>query len=237
MALIVLFPGGGCAGCGDVVRRELQDDIVAALESGKWASVEASFNNLDIAQHSALLIGDARGTQWETTRGWVSLDKEYAIASESKMIAALTVWRVMRHTSLTLDSSPGDYFDSWATSKPAVTLEHLLSFTTGFRGSDEDSCAAPGGRGSWEECVDELAGLPREAVAGESFKYGSKHLVVACAMAQKALSRPLTTAAWKQTVAEELFEPAGLGVSADYVSVCGEPRILAGLCFSLDLHV
>ena len=207
------------AGPGDLIRRELQNGIVSALSSGKWSQVDKDFASLDVAENSALLIGDSRGKQWESERGWVTLDESYAIASESKMIASLTVWRVMRHTSLTLDSTPSDYFESWS-GEPAVTLEQLLAFTSGLRGSDEGSCAFNGGDTSWGKCVDELAGLQRE-VAGETYNYNSKHLVVACAMAQRALDRPLTTSAWEQTVAEELFSPAGIGGGSGAVDYGG----------------
>ena len=73
-----------------------------------------------------------------------------------------------------------------------------------------------GGEASWAECVDELAALDR-GVPGLAFNYGSWHLVVACAMAQRALDRPLSSAAWERTVKEELgLEAANYdGISSD----------------------
>ena len=204
VSFFVIFGGDfTAAGPGDLIRRELQDDIVSALQSGSWSKVQSGFESIDAAANSALLIGDARGDQWELARGWINLDDEYAIASESKMIASLTVYRVMQHSNLTLDSSPAEFFESWEGSED-LTLEHLLAFTSGFTGSDDGSCAFNGGgETGWAKCVDELAALDR-GVPGAAFNYGSWHLVVACAMAQRALDRPLSSAAWERTVKEEL---------------------------------
>ena len=218
----VIFGDGTAAGPGDFIRRELQGDIVSALQSGSWAKVQSGFESIDVGTNSALLVGNARGTQWELARGWISLDDEYAIASESKMIASLTVYRVMQHSNLTLDSSPAEYFESWAGDED-LTLEHLLAFTSGFLDSrDDGSCALNGGgETSWAECVDELATLDR-GVPGVAFNYGSWHLVVACAMAQRALDRPLSSAAWDRTVKEELFAPVGIKDAVNYEGISSD---------------
>lgn len=221
---------------GDFIRRQLQDDIVSALESGKWSKVQSGFESMDAGSNSALLIGDGTGIQWELERGWISLDQEYAIASESKMISSIVIYRVMMdNPSLNLTSSPADFFgapfppflvsslsphqplafaDSWADKN--VTLENLLAFTAGFRGIDMGSCALNGGgETSWTDCVDELADLDRD-VPGVAYNYGSWYMVIACAMAQKSLGRALNSGAWEQTVKEKLFKPVGIGSPVDY---------------------
>ena len=62
---------------GDDWRRANQDAIVAAMASNNWDEVQ-------MHDHSALIIGDARGIRHEATNGWITLDAYYAIASETK---------------------------------------------------------------------------------------------------------------------------------------------------------
>jgi len=208
------FPTRWSRGPGDQLRRKLDENIVASLVSGDWSKVDDGFDLLN----AGLIIGDASGVKFEADRGWISLDGEYAIASETKMITSLTIYKVIEKTAgrLRPESRVNEFIDSWSKNESDmschVTLAHLLSFTTGFSkiGIDRVNCYTPRHATTWAACVDELAGVRVVGEPGTSFRYGAFHLVVAAAMALRALGRPLETASWEATVDELVFQPAGI---------------------------
>ena len=54
-SFFVIFGGDfTAAGPGDLIRRELQDDIVSALQSGSWSKVQSGFESIDAAAKARL---------------------------------------------------------------------------------------------------------------------------------------------------------------------------------------
>ena len=250
---------------GDATRRALEPKVLAALASDDWDGVRAAFAGAQA--NAALMIGDASGLRFEAQNGWLSLDAPHSIASQSKVVAALTIYRLARRSGGALAPSTRvrALVPEWPPENDA-TLEHLLGFTTGFTHDDSvtglfdaptcarrpaDDARAP----SWAGCVAEIAAMPLAFAPGESFvcvcarpragggsrrlaspsgtklrppksppspplstRYGPWHLVVAAAMAHRALGRPLTAAAWERSVEEEVYRPAGIAGKPDY---CG----------------
>lgn len=226
---LVTFHGAGDGfSPGDGVRRRLQPLVVEALRSGEWGAVEEAFSD----RNAAIIIGDARGTRWEKENGWMTADGEYAIASQSKIITALTIYRLMARSGglLRPDSRVADFVESWprdpALPASRATLAHLLAFTTGFSKPliERVSCArAPGDKQpSWSSCVDEIAKSPIRNKPGETFVYGPWHMVVAAAVAHRALGRELTRDAWIASVREELLVPAGVTAPVRYDGVVSD---------------
>lgn len=76
---------------GDEVRRLLKADIEAAIKSKDWSQVSAKFTEAN----SGLIVGDmtSGAVLWQQTNGWADLDREYAMASQTKMLTALTIVR------------------------------------------------------------------------------------------------------------------------------------------------
>ena len=215
---------------GDATRRALEPDVLAALASNNWDGVREAFEGLQA--NCALMIGDASGVRFEAENGWISLDTKYSIASQSKVVAALTIYRLARRSggALAPTSPVRDFVPEWPAENGA-TLEHLLGFTTGFTHDEKvtgfgtaETCARrpEDEQPSWEACVREIAALPLAFAPGESFVYGPWHLVVAAAMAHRALDRPLTRAAWARSVEEEVFAPAGISGRPDYCGVTAD---------------
>lgn len=220
---------------GALIRKSLQPDILKALKTGDWAQLDRNYRDWG----SALIIGDASGPRWCAERGWMSLNKDYAIASQTKLITALTIYRLIVRNSSAL--SPTTLVSRYITSWPSdpgqpgsnVSLEHLLAFTTGFEQLHfgKPGCARQTEyRVSWAECVEEIAAYKFQYPPGESFQYGPWHMVVAAAMAQLAFGKPLTADAWTRTVSEEVFKPVGIWDLPDYAGVrSDQPQFPVGL--------
>lgn len=198
----------------DLTRRTLQKDIVAALKSDDWTKVEQGFKAAK--SNGGLIIGDATGVRYESAHGLITLDDAHPIMSQSKYITGLTIMRVIATTSLDMTKRPQDYLDAWPKDSK-VTLSHLVSFTTGFKEGTPPGCAYAEEK-DWEDCIVEISKRPLEHDPGTSYIYGPWHLVVAAGMAQKALGKPLTTAAWIATVDELVFKPSKIKESAKYGS-------------------
>ena len=126
---------------GDRWRRYLQDDIVAAMKSGDFSAVDAKYTD----PSSAMILVDKAGTRWSKEPGFIKLDAPYAVASQSKVVTALTIYACLAaddgkdYTAsplkrLSLSSRAAQYFPAWGngTMQSKVTLQDLLSFTTGF---------------------------------------------------------------------------------------------------------
>lgn len=195
-------------------QQQLDPYIVEALVSNDWKLVEDHCN----FRNTAFLIGDRSGPRFETAHGWASLDAERAVASVTKSVTGLAIYRLMGQGRLNPESRVAEFVEAWAqdVSDPGgnVTLAHLLSLTTGFRNpSFWSSCARPwrqGLRRSWEDCVNEIAHYPITHVPGTRYSYGPAHLVVAAAAAHKAVNRELHTSEWVSTLREEVYVPSNI---------------------------
>src|SRR3954471_3210076 len=77
-------------------------------------------------------IYDAQGVKrFEKMYGTFAADQRVAIASSSKMVAGLTILRLVDEGFLGLDATTGDVL-GWTGPQAAITLKQLLSFTSGL---------------------------------------------------------------------------------------------------------
>ena len=144
----------------------------------------------------AFSAGDKTGRKFTYEGGNVTMQTPLVMASASKFPAATAVAAVVAAGNLTFDTHVHEVFDWW-TSDPdnprsAVTLRHLLSFTSGFYWKDASGvvpCLEGLGAVTYtpEECAQQIyEQAPFEFTAGSTFSYNSFHLQVAGAMAAKA---------------------------------------------------
>ena len=110
-----------------------------------------------------------------------------AIASASKLVSGLLLFDVIATSkgALTLESTTGEILP-WSGPAAAITLRHLLSFTSGL--ANEDATAADP-RLSLADCVAHIAAAVPKAAPGLRFDYGSTHLQVAARMAEVVTGR------------------------------------------------
>jgi len=148
-------------------------------------------------------IYDAQGVKrFEKMYGTFAPDQRIAIASSSKLIAGLTIMRLVDQGFLTLDSTTGTVL-GWTGPQGAITLRQLLSFTSGL--PKEAPCTVLANI-TLADCVDSISQMALVAAPGTRFDYGSTHLQVAARMAEVVTGQP-----WANIFEVQLKTPLGLG--------------------------
>jgi D-alanyl-D-alanine-carboxypeptidase/D-alanyl-D-alanine-endopeptidase len=149
-----------------------------------------------------LAIYDANGVKrFDRMYGSFSADQRVAVASASKMVAGLTMFRLIDQGFLTLDSTTGAVL-GWTGPQASITLRQLLSFTSGLE--REAGCTLLAGL-TLAECVALISQRSLVAAPGTRFDYGSTHLHVAARMAEVVTGQP-----WTNLFAAQLKTPLGL---------------------------
>ena len=153
-----------------------------------------------------LAIYDAQGNKvFEQMYGDFAADRRIPIASASKLVAGLTILRLIDQGRLSLDSTTGQVL-GWKGPQGAITLKQLLSFTSGLPPQRRLHAASR----HYARRVRELA-VETEArgVPGTRFDYGNTHLHVAARMAEV-----VTGKTWDVVFSSELRAPLGIGAQA-----------------------
>jgi CubicO group peptidase (beta-lactamase class C family) len=118
------------------------------------------------------------------------------IASATKMLTGVTILRLVEAGRTSLSDNPQKYLSYW-TSGPAdprsrVTLQQLLSFTSGFNAGedDRDTCIFDGGT-TIAACARSYYEAGLQSTPGSAFSHGPAHLQIAGAMAEAATGLPV----------------------------------------------
>jgi CubicO group peptidase (beta-lactamase class C family) len=193
---------------------------------GDEPSVPDAFAQVDSAARAAyvehgvpmgLAVYKADGTKvFERMYGDFAPDRRVAIASASKLVAGVTLFRLIDEGYLSLDSTTAEVL-GWTGTKGEITLRHLLSFTSGLE--PENACTVQPGI-TLADCVDEIAQGDLLAPPGTRFDYGSTHLHVAARMAEVAVG-----AEWNAIYEQQLRLPLQLSPEFVYYSA---PRQVIG---------
>lgn len=155
-----------------------------------------------------LAVYKADGTKlFERMYGDFAPDRRVAIASASKLVSGVTVFRLIDQGYLSLDSTTGQVL-GWTGTKGEITLRHLLSFTSGL--NPENACTYQPGV-ALADCVAEIAQSDMLAAPGTRFDYGSTHLHVAGRMAEVVVG-----ASWNQIYEQQLRQPLQLAPQFAY---------------------
>jgi D-alanyl-D-alanine-carboxypeptidase/D-alanyl-D-alanine-endopeptidase len=225
---------GGDVGAGDLAPDTGVDAATDAGAAG-WAAVEAAL----VAGGAAagvtdfgLVVWDAGDRKiYEHMLGGFTADTRVAVASASKLVSALVLFDVIGRGKLTLDATTAQVL-GWTGANGAITLRHLLSFTSGL--PREASCTLNAAM-SLAACVDSIATTPVVAAPGARFDYGSTHLHVAARMAEVVSGR-----SWAQLFDESLRVPLSLPEDVAYFTLPRQavgrmnPLIAGGLRASMN---
>lgn len=138
---------------------------------------------------------------FEQSYGNFSPDRRVAVASASKLIAAMVLLDVVATGDLSLESTTGELL-GWALPVQNITLRHLLSFTSGLE--SENSCTF-NPFSTLASCVAVVRSTNPIAGPATRFDYGSTHLHVAARMAEVATGK-----SWQALFRERLADPLGL---------------------------
>jgi CubicO group peptidase (beta-lactamase class C family) len=182
----------------------------ADASSSAWTQVRDAVLSAASAEQAdlAFAVWDERGAlRFDVSSGAFMLDTRVAIASASKYASGLVLFELIRRGDLTLASTTGDVL-GWTGPNAAITLEQLLSFTSGL--PPEDPCTRVA-RSTLAACVSSIEVALAEAPPATRFDYGSTHLHVAARMAEVA-----TGQTWQALFDEVLARPLGLSADALY---------------------
>jgi len=175
-------------------------------------AAEAGVSTLGLAIWDA---GDQK--VYERMLGGFTADTRVAVASASKLVSGLVLFDLVRRGLLGLDATTGDVL-GWTGANAAITLRHLLSFTSGL--PRETACTS-NPLTTLAACAATVEAAIPVAAPGTLFDYGSTHLLVAGAMAEQAAGQR-----WADLFAQTLRAPLSL---PDDVAYYTAPRQSLGL--------
>ncbi len=199
-----------------------------------WAPVSAILDahpTTDIA----VVIGNGVERFFVFERGDIDEMTPLASASSAKMMAGITMMRLIDKGILSLDSRPADVLsDYWADDatdpRSEITLADLLSFTSGFNATPTDiGCWMLGGL-ELQTCAERIYNNGLDTAPGQAFAYGPEHLQVASAMAEVETGK-----AWNDIFRSEVGDPLNLSPLAVFSSPSlTNPRVSGGAVISAD---
>ncbi len=170
---------------------------------------------------------------FEKMYGDFAPDREVALASSSKLVSGLVLLDLVGDGVLSLDSTTAAVL-GWTGPKGAITLRHLLSFTSGL--PSEHPCTLSVAT-TLAACVELIEDTTLDALPGAQFDYGSVHLAVAGRMAEVASGK-----SWAQLFSERLATPLGLPASVKYYTAprqslgTANPLLAGGLRATMDQY-
>lgn len=224
--LLGLLPAAGCgSGGGDGDNTPPPGDCAPAQrEAGLDAALAAVETDVDFT----FAVARADGRRYVFSRGSSTMATSYESASTSKLVSAVVICRLVEQGHLALSDSPQDHIPGWPISEGdplrAMTLAHLLSFTSGL--TNEPFCQnLPGA--DFESCVLGIASANagNGEIPGAQYFYASTHLQVAGLMAVRARG----VATWGDVFAE-FREQTGLFPTAAFdLPSAGNPRLAGGM--------
>ena len=227
LIVISLVACGGGGGSDSVSLPVTQPPSVENI-----AALEARLGDLNVSNY-AVVIGDENGVLLSREFGDFSATETYLIASATKWLAAMVIMDLVEQGVMSLDDRPQDYL-AWWTSDPAdprseITLEQLLSFTSGFdTGPDDASCVTDGSI-TLDDCARAFYDGGLAYQPGSTFYYGPAHLQVAGRMVEVATQLDFADLAFLQQTLR-----FGLQSTLFLVPVGANPRIGGGAVSSAE---
>ncbi len=201
-ALSLTACGGGDGGSGDNGGLSSADPVAAVDDAARTAFQAERLEGMGLA------IYDSHGTKvFEHMYGNFSPDQRVAIASASKLVSGVTLFRLIDQGYLSLDSTTGQVL-GWTGDEGAITLRELMSFTSGLQ--PENHCTYQSDI-TLADCVGTISRAGLAAAPSTRFDYGSTHLAVAGRMAEV-----VTGKSWNEIFAAQLRDPLGLASDIAY---------------------
>ncbi|MEL7188294.1 MAG: serine hydrolase domain-containing protein [Pseudomonadota bacterium] len=157
----------------------------------------------------AVLVGTGDGIVFSYEKGSFPLDQKVPIASASKWLTGATIYRLVEKGEMSLTDNPQDYLPFWTNDpddpRSQVTLENLLSFTSGFNAFPESNDCVNDPATTLELCASSIYEAGLDSAPGEAFSYGPEHMHVAAAMAER-----VTGKAFVDLFSDEIAQPLGM---------------------------
>ena len=201
------------------------DDSAGGLDD--WEPLRAAIDASEL-EDVTVLIGTADGVAFVHEKGTSQSDTVYALASASKWLSSVTALRLAEEGTLTLEDNPQDHLSWWtadaADPRSAITVEQLLSFTSGFGGDIDGVPCVEDGDSTLEACAQEIHDTLHTYEPGSTFHYGPAHLQVVAAMASAATSRR-----WHRLFRQQIGDPLGMAPTTGFaLPSLDNPRAAGG---------
>ncbi len=191
------------------------------------AAIQAAIDAAPVAD-LYVIVGTRQGVVYRYQKGRFPSTAVYPIASATKMLSGATILRLVEAGRMSLGDHPQKYLSYW-TNDPAdprsrVTLQQLLSFTSGFNPGETDRGCISDGSTTIAACAREFYERGLDTAPGSAFSYGPAHLQIAGAMAEAATGQTFPNL-FRQNVAN----PAGMSSQTTYSIPSGtNPRLSGG---------
>ncbi|MBX9813537.1 MAG: beta-lactamase family protein [Sphingomonas sp.] len=201
--------------------------------SPSFAAIQAAIDRSPVA-NVYVAIGTRAGTLFRYRKGNFASDAVTPIASASKFLAGVTIMRLVERGVMRLGDNPQRFLSYW-TSDPAdprsrVTLQQLLSFTSGFNAEETDQGCIRDATTTIAACAQSYYARGLGSAPGTAFSYGPAHLQIAAAMAEAATGKP-----WAQLFREEVGAVAGLSAQTLFTLPSNtNPRVAGGGVSTVD---
>ncbi|WP_379551278.1 serine hydrolase domain-containing protein [Qipengyuania sp. DGS5-3] len=165
----------------------------------------------------AVIIGTVDGEVYSYTKGIFPLEEQYQIASASKWLTSSTIMRLVERGAMSLSDRPQDYLAFWTDDamdpRSRITLEQLLSFTSGFNQQPGSLGCTPALTVTLQQCVEQVYADGIDTDPGSNYSYGPEHMQIAAAMAERATGTPFA-----ELLVIQIAQPLGLSDATGFVS-------------------
>lgn len=164
----------------------------------------------------AVIVGTADGIVFTREKGTFALDRQRPVASASKWFTSATIMRLVDRGVMSLDDRPQDYLTYWTSDagdpRSRVTLEQLLSFTSGFNSRPASGGCQENETITLQDCVQILYDGGLASQPGTAYSYGPDHMHIAAAMAEIATGRM-----FGDIFRDEVADPLGMSAASAFI--------------------
>jgi len=208
-------------------------DAVGKPDETAWAEVRAQLDGSGFDDLVAV-VGDGRGRLFMHATGTSTDTTVMRSGSAIKWVTAGLILRLIEQGKLALSDTPQQYLDWWSDDptdpRSQVTIEQLLSFTSGFRGTpigaSSPDCISDGAD-TIEGCAREIHDMWFFDPPGTTFWYGPSHMQILGAIAQAA-----TGQAWAELFEQTLGAPLSMVTTTYTMPSPDNPRLAGGAQFT-----
>lgn len=216
LVLVALSPGS-CLNHDSEVRAQLARRVQALADSGFAGQVL-------VARNEQVLLDEAYGF---ADQGHTPITRVtgFDIASATKAFTAAAILSLRDSDRLRLTSTLGDLLRDAPTHKKHITIEQLLSHTSGLR-----TTYAADGETDRATAVRKLLAQPLAGAPGGDFRYSDDGYVLLAAVVELA-----SGASYERYLATHVLAPAGMGHTVFWGDVdFGDPSRVAAFQRPLD---
>jgi CubicO group peptidase (beta-lactamase class C family) len=210
----------------------------SAADAVDWTALQQVIDDAYAEQDMGLegmklLVWDADDALvFEHTAGWYTNQQRVAVASASKLVAALTIFTLIDSGDLALTDTTAGVL-GWEGEHGAITLDQLGAFTSGLAPSP--LCTYRPAI-TTADCLAEIEASTLSATPGTRYDYGPSHFAVAAGMATAR-----TGLGWNDLFQQRLAGPLGLTsddlkfyTMPQHTSGTSNPLVAGGLTANID---